>query len=153
MTTSVVLHANARYMLDTNVISETRKPRPNKRVMRFIAALGRPLLYVSVLTLGELERGVLQLKERQPSEAARIAQWLEELEILFRGRILPVDLQVGRTWGAFSSDRSRPVADTLLAATAYAHGLVLATRNTRHVQGLPISVLNPWEVELEAKLL
>ncbi len=143
---SIIAGKRTSYLLDTNVISETRKIRPNARVMQFIGSVGRPVLYISVLSFGELERGVIQLRERDSLGAAKLLQWLEELQILFRGRTLPIDLQTARLCGALSSDRSRPPVDTLLAGTAFAHSLIFVTRNTRDVSGLPIAVLNPWEM-------
>ena len=144
MGSSVSLH-QARYLLDTNVISETRKTRPNRRVMQFIHSMARPILYISVLSIGELTRGAVQVRERDPLKASQLSFWIEELKLLFRGRILPINLEVAQTWGVLSSDRSRPAIDTLLASTAFAHGLTLVTRNVHHLGDLPISVLNPWD--------
>ena len=135
-----------RYLLDTSVISETRKKRANKRVMQFIASLGSPIIFVSVLTFGELRRGAIQLDERQPANKAQLTGWIEELQLLFAARTLPVDVRIANLWGLLSSDRSRAPIDTLLAATAIAHNLTLVTRNVVHFEDLPVTLINPWEV-------
>jgi predicted nucleic acid-binding protein len=97
-----------------------------------------------VLTLGELRRGVAAKKRDDPVAAKSLAAWAEGLEIGFADRILGIDAAAARLWGDWSAERPRPVVDTLLAATAAAHGLTLVTRNTRDVQDVPVKVFNPW---------
>jgi hypothetical protein len=102
-----------------------------------------------VLTLGEIEQGIVRSPD--PRRAGRLAQWLEdELQPQFHGRLLPVDARVMKTWGQITGHalvRGRPpaVIDSLLAATAIAHGLILVTRNTGDVAALPVQMLNPWD--------
>lgn len=137
------------YLLDTNVVSEAVKPRPEPHVVTWLAAQPRATVYLSVLTLGEIEQGIVRSPD--PVRAARLARWLEE-ELLprFHGRLLPVDATVMKTWGQITGRallQGRPIAymDSLLAATAIVHGLSLATRNIGDVAALPVRTINPWD--------
>jgi len=100
-------------------------------------------LYLSVLTIGELRKGIAIKRRTDLSAARALAGWLEGLEFGFVDRILPIDGPTARLWGDWSGDRPRPVIDTLLAATAAKHSLTFVTRNTRDVAGLPVKVHNP----------
>jgi len=136
--------APVAYLLDTNVLSETRRKKADPGVMAFLEATDSSALYLSVLTLGELRKGIA-IKRRTDSAAARtLAAWVEGLEFGFAERILGVDAATARLWGDWSADRPRPVIDTLLAATAAQHALTFVTRNTRDIGGLPLKVHNPW---------
>jgi predicted nucleic acid-binding protein len=136
--------ARSRYLLDTNVLSETRKKRPDERVLAFLSNATPAALYLSCLSVGELKKGVALKMKSDPSAAKAIAGWVDGLEINFADRILTVDTASAKLWGEWSAQRPRPVVDTLLAATAVAHGLVLVTRNESDVQDLPVKVFNPW---------
>ena len=138
------MSAPTAYLLDTNVSSETRKKKADPGVMAFLEAADSSSLYLSVLTLGELRKGVAGKRRTDPAAAKSLAAWVEGLEIGYADRILGIETAVARLWGDWSADRPRPVIDTLLAATAVVHGLTLVTRNTRHVKGLPVKVVNPW---------
>lgn len=132
------------YLLNTNVVSETRKKKADAGVMAFLNGVDSSSLYLSVLTIGELRKG-LALKARQdPAAAKMLAAWVEGLEAGFTERILGIDQAIARLWGEWSSDRPRPVIDTLLAATASVHGLILVSRNVQHIRGLPVKTVNPW---------
>ena len=132
------------YLLDTNVLSETRKRKADAGVMAFLEAADSAALYLSVLTIGELRKGVAIKRRADTAAAASLAAWVEGLEFGFADRILGIDAATARLWGDWSGDRPRPVVDTLLAATAVQHGLTLVTRNTQDVQGIPVRVHNPW---------
>lgn len=134
-----------QYLLDTNVLSETRKRRPDEAVLAFLEAAEPSLLFISVLALGELRKGVV-LKMADDSEGAKaIASWVDGLELGFADRIVGIDAATARLWGELSAQRSRPVIDTLLAATAIVHDLTLVTRNEKDVVDIPsLMLLNPW---------
>jgi hypothetical protein len=133
-----------QYLLDTNILSETRKKQANERVMSFLTAAEPSALFISVLSLGELRKGVC-LKNRSDADAAkRLGTWVDGLEFSFSERILSVDAAIARQWGELSAQRSRPVVDTLLAATALVHKLTLVTRNISDVQDLGVKLLDPW---------
>lgn len=138
------MSARRVYLLDTNVISETRKLRPEARVMRFLDKAEPEELRLSVLTLGELRKGVETRRRVDASGATLLARWVDELEMRFARQTVPIDGRVARLWGEWSAVRSRPVVDTLLAATAAVHGLTLVTRNEKDVADLPVEWMNPW---------
>jgi hypothetical protein len=133
------------YLLDTNVLSETRKKKADAGVIAFLQAAEASTLYISVLTLGELRKSVAKKKREDAEMAKRLADWVDGLEYSFADRILGVDAATARLWGDWSSERPRPVVDTLLAATAVLHGLTLVTRNVRDVRGIAVKLLDPWK--------
>lgn len=132
------------YLLDTNVLSETRRKKADQGVIAFLEAADSASLFLSVLTIGELRKGVAAKMRTDPATAKSLAAWVEGLEFGFADRILSVDAATTRLWGDWSGDRPRPVVDTLLAATAVHHGLIFVTRNTRDVEGVPVKTHNPW---------
>ena len=138
------MSAPVTYLLDTNVLSETRKKQADAGVTAFLEAVDSSALYLSVLTIGELRKGVAVKRRTDPLAAKALAAWVEGLEFGFADRILGIDAATARLWGDWSADRPRPVVDTLLAATAVQHGLTLVTRNARDVSGLLVKVHNPW---------
>jgi predicted nucleic acid-binding protein len=133
------------YLLDTNVLSETRKKRADAGVISFLQAAEASSLYISVLTLGELRKGVAKKKLEDPEAARRLAEWVDGLEFSFADRMIGIDTAIARLWGDWSGNRPRAVVDTLLAATAVKHGLSLVTRNIRDVRDIPVKLLNPWK--------
>ena len=132
------------YLLDTNVLSETRKKKADAGVISFLEGADSSTLYISVLTLGELRKGVAKKQREDPEMAKRLAVWAEGFELSFADRILGIDAAMARLWGDWSGERPRPVVDTLLAATAVLHGLTFVTRNVRDVRGIPVKLLDPW---------
>ena len=136
---------SGQYLLDTNVLSESRRRQANAGVVAFLAETDPSLLMIGVLTLGALRKGV-RLKWQTDSEMAqRLEAWVDGLEAGFAGQILPIDAAAARLWGEWSAQRPRPVVDTLPAATARVHRLILVTRNTADVADLPVETLNPWK--------
>ncbi len=114
-----------RYLLDTNFVGETRKPRPDPGVLDFLKSNDPSAAFISVLTLGELRKGVAakRLRDPDPNTATRLAAWVEGLEVSFSNRILGIDAATARLWGDWSAQRPRPTVDTLLAATAVLNDL------------------------------
>ena len=135
-----------RYLFDTNVLSETWKPKANQGVIEFLRSTEPTSAFISVLTIGELRKGVAakKLRDRDSNAATRLAAWVEGIELSFADRILGIDTATARLWGEWSGERARPVVDTLLAATAVMHDLTLVTRNLRDVRGIPVKLLDPW---------
>lgn len=134
------------YLLDTNVIPETIRRQQNKLVIKWLEQIPAELLFVSVLTFGEIRKGIEKLVDKKRREKLRI--WLEhELTAWFDGRVLPVDLAVAERWGRLLAEVGRPIPtiDSLLAATALHHGLHLVTRNVKDFDYPGLEVLNPWQ--------
>jgi predicted nucleic acid-binding protein len=134
----------AGYLLDTNAISETRKIRADAGVMDFLTAADAAGLFLSVLTLGELRKGVEAKRRSDSATAARLGAWVDGIETTFADRVLPVDAAAARLWGELSAGRSLPAIDTLIAATAITRGLILVTRNTSDVVATGVRFVNPW---------
>lgn len=133
------------YLLDTNALSELRRSQPNANVARWFEQRPKESLYLSVLTLGEIRKGV-ELRAEDARKAA-LQDWLEsKLPRFFMGRILEIDLATAERWGRVTAAAGRPlpVVDGLLAATALQHDLVLVTRNVRDFAGLGVRLLDPW---------
>jgi toxin FitB len=133
-------------LLDTNAISEIRRGRdPN--VQAWARAVADRDLYLSVLTLGEIRKGIERLRVRDVLQARTFATWLAELESRFAPRILQVDARVAQEWGRLSALTPRSTVDSLIAATALVHGLTVVTRNTVDFEGCDVALLNPWEYQ------
>ena len=136
------------FLLDTNVVSELIKPTPNGRVATWVDATDESLLYLSVLTIGEIRSGIARLS--RGARRVQLEAWLEtDLHPRFLGRILDVDLTVSERWGLLTARAAVakhrvPAIDGLLAATAVQYNLTLATRNTDDVAHTGASVFNPW---------
>ena len=134
------------YLVDTNVLSELRRKQPDARVLQWFSQRPAGALYLSVLTVGEIRKGVELLTDAH--RRLLLLDWLEtELPAFFSGRILPIDAGVADRWGRIVAMAGRPLPaiDSLLVATAVQHGLTFATRNLRDVQGLGAQVLSPWD--------
>ena len=119
--------------------------RADPRVTAFLTSVDAPKLFISVLALGELRKGVEMKRRGDPDTAARIGAWVDGLELEFADRILSIGPQVARVWGELSADRKRPVIDTLIAATALVHDLTVVTRNTGDLAGINVAILDPWK--------
>ena len=136
-----------RCLLDTCVVSELTKPKPNPELARWFASEHPEDLYLSAITIGEIRRGMAQLAPGR--RRAALAAWTDKLSRGFAGRILPVDEAVAARWAeiAARADRSgkpKPLADGLIAATAVQHDLTVATRNVDDFEPFGVSIFNPW---------
>lgn len=138
-------------LLDTNVVSEIRKVRTGRadpKVAAWVATLSTASLFVSTITLHELEIGVLLAERRDPSQGAMLRLWLEgQVLPAFEGRILPVDAAVGRRAAKLHVPDPRPINDAFIAATALVHGLTIVTRNVADFQTMGAALLNPWNAK------
>jgi predicted nucleic acid-binding protein len=137
------------FLLDTNCISELVRVKPEPRVLEWMEAADEGLLYLSVLTLGEIRKGLAGLP--QSKRRTHLEAWLEvELQARFSGRILPIDAAVADRWGVLAADAKRKgkalsTIDALLAATALHYNLTVVSRNVSDFANTQVPVLNPWE--------
>lgn len=134
------------YLVDTNVLSELRNRKADAKVVAWMQARPRQSLYLSVLTLGEIRKGIEGVGD--PAFRQILTDWLEvELSNYFVGRLLSIDEQVADRWGRMqaSAGRTLPAIDGLLAATALQHDLTLVTRNVKDFERLGLQLVNPWE--------
>jgi predicted nucleic acid-binding protein len=133
------------YLIDTNVLSELRRPQPQQAVLDWFDQHPRRSLYLSVLTLGEIRKGIDKLPAGTRRQA--LDAWLsQDLPLYFSGRLLTLDAATAQAWGQLCArvQRPLPAIDGLLAATALHHGMTLVTRNTRDFEGLGLPLVNPW---------
>jgi predicted nucleic acid-binding protein len=137
------------FLLDTNIPSELTRPYPEASVVQWLEEADDRLLYISVVTLGEILKGITTLPES--NRRRKLQKWLAEtLRPWFKGRILPVSEPIAERWGMIAGKcklKGRPlkVEDGLIAGTALEHGLTVVTRNVKHFQGLGVTVFDPWE--------
>ncbi|PPD28838.1 MAG: VapC toxin family PIN domain ribonuclease [Methylomonas sp.] len=133
------------YLIDTNVLSELRRREPNQGVIEWFDQRPATTLYLSVLTLGEIRKGIASLAN--DDRQLKLLDWLKvELPQFFSGRILSVDAAVTDHWGRLNAQMGRPIPaiDSLIAATALTHGLRLVTRTVRDFNYPELDVINPW---------
>jgi toxin FitB len=138
------------FLIDTNVLSEYNRPGgPDLGVKRWLETTDRQSQHVSIITLGEIQKGIELLPESR--RRAQLQRWFtEDLETWFSDRVLPIDRQVAMRWASVVARGSRtgrplPTVDSLIAATALAHNLTIVTRNKKDFEGIDASILNPWE--------
>ena len=138
------------FLLDTNVVSELRKirlGRADKNVAQWADSVDAVDLYLSAITVQELEMGVLLVERRDPPQGAIFRSWFESHVLpAFAGRILPVDTAVAQRCAALHVPDPRPAMDSLIAATALVHGMTLVTRNVADFQSSGVIIINPWEI-------
>ena len=132
------------FLLDTNIVSESRKPKPHGGVMAWLAAQESATLHISAMTIGELQRGIELTRVQDATRAGEIETWLEQ--VIYSGQVLPMDAAVCREWARLMHGRSNTLAeDAFIAATAIVHRLTVATRNVRDFKALGVKTLNPFE--------
>ncbi|MDO8030371.1 type II toxin-antitoxin system VapC family toxin ['Planchonia careya' phytoplasma] len=137
------------FLLDTNVLSEVRKAgdgRADANVVAWFSSVEASALYVSAVTLMEIELGILRVERRDPGQGARLRAWMDSRVLPeFQGRTLAVDATVALRCARLHVPDPRPERDAFLAATALVHGLTLVTRNVADFQGSRVEIVNPWE--------
>lgn len=136
------------YLLDTNVVSELRKgSKCNDRVTVWFEAIAAPSLFLSVITLAEIQHGIELISRRDKKQATQLKLWKSELENNYRDlkHLLNIEADTAQQWGKLQAIRPIPVMDAWLAATAIIHNLTIVTRNEGDFDDLPVKILNPWQ--------
>lgn len=137
--------SNSDYLLDTVVFSELYKRHRHPSFVQWIADKSEEALFLSTITIGEIERGVELQRARDPIFAGVLEAWLDRSLVVYRDRILPVTLSIGRRWGILSARIGHGGVDLMIAATALEHGLTVVTRNVRHFAPTGVAVENPFQ--------
>jgi predicted nucleic acid-binding protein len=133
------------YLLDTNVLSEWRKNPPNSGVQDWFSRVHLDDVFLSVVTIGEIRRGIAKLRKRNDHRQAMMYEsWLTTVKSRFSDRLVPVTLDVAEAWGQIDSGQPLQVPDALIAATVQAHGWTLVTRNAKDFEHTGMRVLNPF---------
>ncbi|EGJ11856.1 type II toxin-antitoxin system VapC family toxin [Rubrivivax benzoatilyticus] len=131
------------YLLDTNVVSELRKPRPHGAVLAWLRGLDEAQVHLSAVTIGEIQAGIELTREQDAAKAAEIEAWLEMIAASFQ--VLPMDARTFRAWARLMHRRSNTLyEDAMIASTAQVHGLTVATRNVADFDALGVPVFNPF---------
>jgi toxin FitB len=130
------------YLLDTCVISEAR--RRSRPAMVWLQSIRPETLFLSAITVGEIMKGVSMKLRTDPPAAAVLLRWLDDLRVVYASRILPIDADVAGSWGRLMAERSRPVVDTIIAATARVHNKIVVTRNVADFTDAGVAILDPW---------
>jgi hypothetical protein len=137
------------YLVDTNVLSELRRPRRDPNVVAWLAGAPDDGLYLSVITVGEIAKGIAKVRRagshQARADADALQSWLESVLVTFSQRLLPVTLPVATRWGRLCDAHPQVPTDMLIAATAMEHGLTVATRNVDHFRRAQAPVVNPFE--------
>ena len=132
------------YLLDTNVVSELRRPRPHGAVVKWLDSVEEGDLHLSAVTLGEIQAGIEITREQDPAKAGEIERWADLLADAYN--VLPMDVETFRTWAKLMHGRSDTLyEDAMIAATARQHGLAVVTRNVADFAYFSMNVLNPFE--------
>ncbi|QDP25897.1 type II toxin-antitoxin system VapC family toxin [Bradyrhizobium cosmicum] len=133
------------FLLDTVTLSELRRTRRNPSVVAWMERQRTADLFLSVVSIGEIERGIARQRAADPSFADALAGWLDRLLALYGTQILPFDLQTARRWGTLSAALGNESADLMIAATALEHGLTVVTRNVSDFKPAGVRIVNPFE--------
>ncbi len=134
------------YLLDTNVISEIRRPDGDSRVKAWLRSVPAELLFLSAHVPGELRQGIERLRPRDPAQARILERWFDEVRDQFSDRIIAIDINIAEEWGRLRAGDPLPVRDALMAATARVHDMVFVTRNVADVARTGVRLLNPWDL-------
>ncbi len=134
----------SKYLLDTNIVSELRKPRPHGGVVAWVSSQEAAQLFLSAVTLGELQAGIERIRRQDPAKASDIEAWADQLEDSYQ--VLPMDALCFREWGRIMDRKpDRLLEDAMIAATARVHQLTVATRNEGDFKQLDVRVVNPFK--------
>lgn len=138
------------WLLDTMVISELRKRTPDPNVVAWLSSAQEKSLFLSVVTISEIQRGIALQRSKDASFSERLQQWLDELLRNYSDRVLPVTTEIACRWGELTARVGHDGADVVIAATALQHGLFVVTRNERHYNSFSVPIINPYSLRDDA---
>jgi predicted nucleic acid-binding protein len=134
------------FLIDTNVISELRKgEKADRAVLEWMSQVDEDDLYLSVLVVGEIRKGVERVRRRDRASAQALETWLRQITTAYAERVLPITTEIAEAWGRLNVPDPLPVIDSLLSATAQVHGMTVATRNVADISRTGVPVLNPFD--------
>ncbi|MDP3930857.1 MAG: type II toxin-antitoxin system VapC family toxin, partial [Methylococcaceae bacterium] len=128
----------------TDILSAIRRKQRDPNLEKWLHSIQSADVYLSVVTLGEVERGISQQRRNNPEFAEDLERWLDTILLKYEQRILPLSVSIARRWGKLSGELGHTSADLMIAATALEHNLTVATRNTRHFEPTQVSLINPY---------
>ena len=132
------------YLVDTCVVSEARRRTPE--AVAWLRAAQSETLFLSVVTIGEITKGIMLKMRSDPPTASVLLRWLDELRFVYAARILPIDDAVATSWGRLMVQRTLPIADALIAATAQVNNKIIVTRNVADFAETGVTVVDPWDI-------
>ena len=132
------------YLLDTDILSAIRRKQRDPNLEAWLHSIQSADVYLSVVTIGEVERGIIQQRRINSEFAEDLQSWLDNILLRYEQRILPLSVSIARRWGQLSGELGHNNADLMIAATALEHNLTVATRNTRHFEQTQVSLINPY---------
>jgi predicted nucleic acid-binding protein len=132
------------YLLDTDILSAIRRKQRDQNLKKWLRSINPADFYLSVVTIGEVERGITQQRRNNPDFAEDLQRWLDTILQRYEQRILPLSVSIARRWGQLSGELGHKGADLMIAATSLEHNLTVATRNTRHFEPAQVSLINPY---------
>lgn len=138
------------YLLDTCVLSEYVKKKPNEKVIQWLDEQEEASLFISILSIGEIKKGIIKIEQQQPQRYQKLTLWLQTVELRFSERIINLDYKIINCWAIIcgqgeAKGQKLPIMDSLIAATAYEHDLTIVTRNVTDFQFSSVQVFSPWD--------
>jgi len=132
------------FLLDTDILSAIRRKQRDQNLEKWLLSINSLDVYISVVTIGEVERGITQQRRNNPEFAEDLQRWLDTILQRYQQRILPLSISIAQRWGRLSAELGHNSADLKIAATALEHNLIVATRNTRHFEPTQVGLINPY---------
>ena len=132
------------FLLDTDILSAIRRKQRDQNLEKWLLSINSLDVYISVVTIGEVERGITQQQRNNPAFAEDLQRWLDTILQRYQQRILPLSISIAQRWGRLSAELGHNSADLMIAATALEHNLIVATRNTRHFEPTLVGLINPY---------
>ena len=132
------------FLLDTDILSAIRRKQRDPNLEKWLRSINSTDIFLSVVILGEVERGIALQRQINPTFSEDLERWLDTILLRYEQRILPLSVNIARRWGRLSGEIGNSSADLMIAATALEHNLIVATRNTRHFESTQVSLINPY---------